>query len=76
MSQNTSNQTPLERVRAHVETRFEQNQDMLAEWSKFIEKFDDTLSNLSNWDEFLLLRWIEDDELEAKIRNHFYKLEK
>ena len=76
MSQNTSNQTPLQRVRAHVETRFEQNQDMLAEWSKFIEKFDETLSNLSNWDEFLLLRWIEDDELEAEIRNHFYKLEK
>jgi hypothetical protein len=76
MSQNTSNQTPLQRVRAHVEPRFEQNQDMLAEWSKFIEKFDDTLSNLSNWDEFLLLRWIEDAELEAEIRNHFYKLEK
>lgn len=76
MSQNTSNLTPLQRVRAHVETRFEQNQDMLAEWSKFIEKFDETLSNLSNWDEFLLLRWIEDDELEAEIRNHFYKLEK
>lgn len=76
MSQNTSNQTPLQRVRTHVETRFEQNQDMLAEWSNFIEKFDETLTNLSNWDEFLLLRWIEDDELEAEIRNHFYKLEK
>jgi hypothetical protein len=76
MSQNTSNQTPLQRVRAHVEPRFEQNQYMLAEWSRFIENFDDTLSNLSNWDEFLLLRWIADDELEAEIRNHFYKLEK